>query len=171
MKKTVLLFGLASGALAAGMMLLGMRLAMAHGYRVAETVGFTSIVLSSLLVFFGVRSHREREGGLRFGRGFAVGAAICGTACAVYALTWGVTSLWLLPDLPAKLATCMVDQARADGKSDKEIAETMRQAEEMRRMEANPFLNVGEAFLEPLPFGLAAALIAAAVLRRRPAAG
>jgi len=167
MKKTVLLFGLVSGAWAAGMMLLGLHLALGHGYRVAETVGFTSIVLSSLLVFFGVRSYREREGALPFGRGLAVGAAICGVACTVYALTWGVTSLWIAPDLPAKVAACMVDQARADGKSDTEIVEAMRQADQFRKLEARPLLNVGEAFVEPLPFGLAAALLAAAVLRRK----
>ena len=49
--------------------------AEAIGWQKGEILGYTTIVLSALMVFFGVRSYRENVGGgrLTFGRGFAVG--------------------------------------------------------------------------------------------------
>jgi len=132
-------------------------------------IGYTSIVLSALMVFFGVRSYRARaaDGRLSFGRALAVGTLIAVVASGCYALTWGALSLWLMPGLPDKIASCMVEQARKDGKGDREIAETIRQADMLRRIEANPALNLGEAFIEPFPIGFLAALLAAAILRRK----
>ena len=48
------------------------------GWEKGEILGYTGIVLSAFMVFFGVRSYRENAGGGRliFGRGFAVGILI-----------------------------------------------------------------------------------------------
>ena len=78
MKKTVLTFGLISGAMSASMMLITVPFIDAIGWKKGEILGYTGIVLSAPLVFFGVRSYRENAGGgrLTFGRGFAVGILI-----------------------------------------------------------------------------------------------
>ncbi|HXN21676.1 MAG TPA: hypothetical protein VOA41_02915 [Candidatus Dormibacteraeota bacterium] len=62
MKKTVLTFGLISGAVSAAMMLATMPFADKIGWDKGEILGYTVIVLSSLMVFFGVRSYRENAG-------------------------------------------------------------------------------------------------------------
>jgi len=55
MKKTVLTFGLISGAVSSSMLLLNVPLVDWIGFDTAELFGYTTIVLSFLLVFFGVR--------------------------------------------------------------------------------------------------------------------
>ena len=62
MKKIVLTFGLISGVLLSGMMV-GMmpfidRIGMDHGM----VIGYTTMVLAFLLVFFAIRSYRETVG-------------------------------------------------------------------------------------------------------------
>jgi hypothetical protein len=78
MKKTVLTFGLISGAVSAAMMLVTLRFADRIGFDREEILGYAGIVLSALFVFFGVRSYRESVAGgrLTFGRGFAVGSLL-----------------------------------------------------------------------------------------------
>ncbi len=62
MKRTVLIFGLISGAISSAMMLLTLPL-IDRGtinFENGEVIGYTAIFLSFLLVFFGIRSYRER---------------------------------------------------------------------------------------------------------------
>src|SRR5580765_5553245 len=72
MKKTVLTFGPISGAISAGMMPRFLRRQI--GFDKGEIISYTTIVISALLVFFGIRSYRENlpGGRLTFGRRFAV---------------------------------------------------------------------------------------------------
>ena len=76
MKKTVLTYGLISGVIAAVLMLAHVPF-MDGGSR-SLIVGYTGIVLASLLIAFGVRSYRENVGNgkISFGRAFAVGILI-----------------------------------------------------------------------------------------------
>jgi hypothetical protein len=73
-KKTVLTFGLISGAVSAAFLVATVPFADKIGWDKGEILGYAIIVLSALMVFFGVRSYRENVAGgrLTFGRGFAV---------------------------------------------------------------------------------------------------
>src|SRR5215475_10852054 len=72
MKKVVLTFGLISGAIMAVMMIGTAPFADKIGFDKGEILGYTIIILSALLIFFGIRSYRENISGgrLTFGRGF-----------------------------------------------------------------------------------------------------
>ena len=67
MKKTVLIFGLIfgliSGAISGAMMLVTIPFVDKIGFEKGEILGYTTIVLSAFLVFFGVRSYRENIAG------------------------------------------------------------------------------------------------------------
>ena len=54
MKKTVLTFGFISGAMAGGMMLATLPFADKIGFEKGEILGYTTIVLAALMVFFGL---------------------------------------------------------------------------------------------------------------------
>jgi len=169
MKKTVLIFGLASGALSAAMMAGTVPFMLDGSFRNGHLVGYTSIVLASLLVFFGVRSYRERVSGahLTFRRGLAVGVSIAAVSAVCYATTWVVLSTLVVPDLWDKVVACMVDQKRASGASPQEIETTARQARQYAQWAENPVISFAMTLAEPLPIGLLASLISAAILRRR----
>jgi hypothetical protein len=104
MKKTVLTFGLISGAMNAAMMLATVPFVDSIGWERGEIPGYTAIVLSALLIFFGVRSYRENVGGgrLSFGRGFAVGILIALISSACYVGTWEILYFNFMPDFAEK---------------------------------------------------------------------
>ena len=62
MKKTIITFGLISGAISAVMMVATVPFADRIGFDKGAIIGYTSIVLSFLLVFFGIRSYRDNVG-------------------------------------------------------------------------------------------------------------
>ena len=67
MKKTVWTFGLISGAILSALMAISMPFVDALGNDRAEILGYTTMVLSFLLVYFGVRSYRDNVAGGRPG--------------------------------------------------------------------------------------------------------
>ena len=63
MKKIVLTFGVISGLISAGLMLANVSFVYRIGFDKGLYIGYTIIVLSFLMVFFGIRSYRETVGG------------------------------------------------------------------------------------------------------------
>ena len=174
MKRTVLIFGLISGLIASAMMFLTMPLmhrgtvSFDNGY----VIGYTSIFLSLVLVFFGIRSYREQNGGtISFGRAFAVGILITLISCAFYVVSWEIIYFNFMPDFAEKYTAHLVAKKRAKGASDAEIAATMSQMKDIKAIYDNPLTNAAFTFIEPFPVGLVMTLVSAGILRRRrPAA-
>jgi hypothetical protein len=169
MKKTVLTFGLISGAVSSAMMLLTIPLVDRIGFDNAELFGYTTIVLSFLLVFFGVRSYRDNVAGgqVTFGRALWVGLMITLVSCACYVATWQFVYYRLVPDFGDRMTAHYIERERASGATAEEIEATTRQMAEFKALYQNPVVNAAITFLEPFPIGLAVSLITAGVLRRR----
>ena len=176
MKKIVLTFGLVSGAILSGMMLITLPFHDAIGFDRSLILGYTTMVLAFLLVFFGVRSYRDNIAGgtLSFGRAFAVGALIALVASLCYVATWEVTYFKFAPDYLTKYQARMLEKARAEGASEEAIALKKAEMDKMAVMYKNPAINAAMTLVEPLPVGLIFALVSAGVLSRRrnsPAGG
>ncbi|HEY2457494.1 MAG TPA: DUF4199 domain-containing protein [Candidatus Acidoferrum sp.] len=172
MKKTVLIFGLISGAISAAAMLATLPFLEKMGGNKGYVVGYTIIILSALMVFFGVRSYRENVAGgrLTFGRGFAVGILIALISSVCYVATWEVIYFKFMPDFSDKYAAHMVEKAKAAGASPQKIEETERKAAQFKEMYNNPLINVAMTFAEPFPIGLVVTLLSAAILpKKQPA--
>ena len=169
MKKTVLTFGLISGAISAAMMLVTLPFADKIGFEKGEILGYTVMVLSALMVFFGVRSYRENVGGgrLTFGRGFAVGILITLISSACYVATWEVMYYKMMPGFADKYAAHMVEHAKASGASQQKVDEAVKQAAQFKQMYDNPAINVGLTFMEVFPIGLVVTLLSAVILRKK----
>ena len=166
MKKTVLTFGLISGAIMMIMMLITMPFSSRIGYDKALVVGYTTMVLAFMLLFMGIRSYRENVGGgsITFGRGFAVGILITLIACLLYAATWDAIYFGV-PGFSEKFIAFCNEHARHSGVS---AEAAQQQIDSMKRLLGNPLLNGLMAFIEPLPVGLLVTLISAAILRKKP---
>jgi hypothetical protein len=171
MKKIVLTFGLISGAVSSLMMLGTIPFMHRIGFDHGLVVGYTAIVLSFLLVSFGIRSYREQSGGaITFGRGFTVGILITLISCVFYVATWQLIYFKLQPDFMAKWETYAVEKARAEGAAPEKIEATRQQMRQFKEAYDNPVTNAAYTFLEPFPVGLLITVISAAALRRRPSA-
>ena len=166
MKKTVLTYGLISGGIAAVLMLA--QVPFMDGGTRALIVGYTGIVLSALLIFFGVRSYRENvgHGKISFGRGFTVGILIALISAACYVVTWEVV-YYSSPGIADHVFNKQVEDLKATGAPQEEIDKKFQEVETFKKRYANPLVNVAFTFVEPFPVGLLITLISAGILRRK----
>lgn len=166
MKKTVLTFGLISGAIAAGMMLATLPFHDDISLDQSMVIGYASMVLASLLIYFGVRSYRDNVGGGRvsFGRALAVGSLIGLISSLCYVATWEVVYFNFTPDYMNKYSARVIEKARTSGESETAIARKKAEMEKFAVLYRNPAYNAAVTLLEPLPVALIVALVSAGVL-------
>lgn len=169
MKKTILTFGLISGAISSVMMVATVPFADKIGFDKSAVIGYTTIVLSFLLVFFGIRSYRDNTGNgkITFTKAFAVGISITLISCVCYVMTWEVIYFNLLHDFWDKYGAHLVEKAKASGASSAAVQAQLQQVKKYKELYENPFFNAAMTFIEPFPIGLAITLISAAVLKRK----
>jgi hypothetical protein len=170
MGKIVLTFGLIAGGILSIMMLATMPFMDSIGFDRGAVIGYTTMVLAFLLIFFGVRSYRDNVAGgsVSFGRAFAVGALIAFVASACYVVTWEIIYFKISPDFMVKYQAYLVEKARASGESPAAIEQRMADMRRLAELYRNPVINAAITFIEPLPLGLVIALVSAGILRRRP---
>jgi len=168
MKRIVWTFGLISGAIMALFMIATLPFVNAFDEH-SLIVGYAGIVAAFLLVYFGVRSYRDTvlRGTIGFGRALTVGLLIATIGSVCYVATWEIMYYKFMPDFYSKYAQSAVDQARKDGKSEAEIAQTRAALEEMTKNAENPVWVFATTFMEPFPVGLVIALVSAGILRRK----
>jgi hypothetical protein len=166
MKRTVLTYGLISGVIGAVLMLA--HVPFMDGSNRSLLVGYAGIVLSALVIFFGVRSYREDvgHGKISFGRAFAVGILIALVSAACYVAAWEVV-YYSSPGIADHIFDKQVADLKAAGAPQEQIDQTAREVASFKKLYANPFVNVAFTFIEPFPVGLLVALISAVVLRRK----
>jgi amino acid transporter len=168
-KKTVWMYGLISGAVCSVLMIGTLPFENKIGFDWALLLGYTTMVLAFLLVFFGIRSYREHqgEGRITFLRGFTVGILITLISCVCYVATWEVIYFKFMPDFMDKYGAHMIERARASGASAAAIQALTEQMKKSKEMYDNPFFNAVMTFIEPFPVGLVMTLISALLLRKK----
>ena len=170
MQKTILTFGLISGALSSLMMVATVPFMDKISFDKGEYFGYTAIVLSFLLVFFGIRSYRDNVGNgqITFTKAFAVGISITLISCIFYVVTWEVLYFNFLHDFMDKYGAYMIEKLKASGASPAAVQTQLRQLKKYKELYENPLFNAAITFIEPFPIGLVITLISAAVLRGKP---
>lgn len=169
MRKIVLTFGLISGAILSAMMLITIPFQDQIGFDKGAIIGYTTMVLAFLMVFFGVKSYRDNVvgGTVTFGRAFKVGLLITAVASICYVATWEVIYYQLSPDFGDKYAAHAIEKAKKSGATDAQIAAQTKQMTEFKEAYKNPLVNIAYTMLEPLPVGILFALLTAVALSRK----
>ncbi|MES2123350.1 MAG: DUF4199 domain-containing protein [Gemmatimonadota bacterium] len=169
MKKIVLTFGLLAGVVMSALMVLAMLFKDQIGFDKGLVVGYTSMVLAFLMVYFGVRSYRDGVAGgqVSFGRAFKVGILITLLATACYVATWQVIYYNFMPDYLDKYAAYSLEKAKASGATEAQLAEESTKMKEFAEAYQNPLINIAYTSLEPLPVGIVLTLVTAGVLSRK----
>lgn len=172
MKKTVLIFGLISGAISSALMAVNMSFIDQIGFDKGLYFGYTAIVLSFILVFFGIKSYRDNVGGgqVSFGKAFQVGILITLISCALYVATWEVvynTNKSAMTDFMDKYTAHVIEKEKSAGASEAVLQQKRVEMAEAREMYKNPVIRAGMTFLEPFPVGLVITLVSAGVLRKK----
>jgi hypothetical protein len=165
MKKTVLVFGLISGGMMTVMMFATLPFTDSAWLQShSMLVGYTTIVLSFMLVFFGIRSYRENIGGgtITFGRAFAVGILITLISSVLYVVTWEIMYFGV-PSFGERFMTMCVAHIKNSGASPEAIQTQLNQLKYLD----NPLINAALTFTEPFPIGLIITLISALILQKK----
>ena len=168
MTRVVLIFGLLAGAVLAVMMVVQVGFIDEIGFDRGEIIGYTTMVVAFLMVFFGIRSYRDTlyGGTISFGKAVGVGLLITLVASLCYVITWEVIFYWFAPDFIEKYSAYMVEKAREAGATEQELAAKAAEWARYREMYKNPLINAGMTLIEVFPVGLVVTLISAAILRR-----
>jgi hypothetical protein len=169
MKKIVITFGVISGIISSVMMMATVPFADRIGFDKSMVVGYTTMVLSFLMVFFGIRSYRDNVGGgtISFGRAMGVGMTIVAISGLFYVATWEVIYFNFMPDFMEKYAAYAVEKARASGAGPAELEAQIAEIRKYQELYKNPFFNFAYTFMEPLPVGLIISLVSSVALRRK----
>lgn len=172
MKKTVLIFGLISGVLSSLMMVATVPFTHNMSFATGLVIGYTAIVASFLLVFFGIRSYRDNlgNGHITFTKAFAVGISVTLISCMFYVATWEILYFKFMPNFMDNYGTQTIEKLKASGASPEEVQVKVEQLKKFKEQYKNPVFNSLMTFIEPFPIGLGITLISAAVLRRKPRA-
>jgi uncharacterized membrane protein (DUF485 family) len=171
MKKTILTFGLISGALASILMLATIPFFkdLEHGNR-GLILGYTAIVLVALIVFFGIRSYRDNLAGgvITFGRGFTIGLGITLISCVIYVITWEIIYFNFMSHSMDGYFANLILKAQSSPGTAEAIQAKVAAVRHSQQLYQNPFFNALYTFIEPFPVDLVITLISAAILRRKP---
>jgi hypothetical protein len=169
MRKIIVIFGLISGAVSSLMMIVVVAFGGRIGFDRGAIISNTSIVLSFLMVFFGIRTYRDTigNGQITFLRAFAVGLSITLISCIIYVVTWEVLYYNFLPGFWDAYGAHLVQKLTAAGASPAAIQAKLQQTRRYKELYKNPFFNAVLTFIHPFSIGLVITLISALVLRRK----
>jgi len=171
MNKTILTYGLLSGAVAAVLMT-GTAIYFKNSMDTSNGTlfGYAGILLSMLFVYFGTRAYRDQKtpAGLSFGEAFKVAILITVISCICYVVAWLIVYQTLMPDFMDKFIEQTLAKLKESGASETQISQEAAKMEEMKVMYRNPLFRAAITFLEPFPVGLLVSLVSSFVLRRKP---
>ncbi len=111
------------------------------------------MVLSFLLVFFGVRKYRDTVGGgaIGFGKAFQVGLLISLVTCAMYVVGWEITYFNFFPHFLDGYNAHVLANLRAGGASEAAIQAKAVQLAELRQALPEPALQLRDHLPGGLP--------------------
>jgi len=171
MRNIVIKYGIISGLIIAVLMVISGAIGAysEEDFSLSMVLGYTTMIISLSMIFFGVRNYRDNYSGgsLTFGRGFLIGLYIALIASVFYVVTWKIYSSIALPDFADKYAARVITDLKKSGASDSTIAIETKKMAEFKQMYANPFFEIAMTFIEIFPVGLLISLICAFILKRK----
>lgn len=170
MARIVLIFGLISGAIAAGLMwlLVGVVNKGSIDFDNGMFWGYATMIVALSLVFFGIKSYRDNNGGrITFLKGLQIGILISLISAVCYATSWEFYYRGSGQEFLQKYTAHYLDKMKADGASDAEVEKARVDGEQFIKLYENFFVRFGMTMMEILPVGIIVTVVSAALLKRR----
>jgi uncharacterized membrane protein len=169
MKNTIIKYGLISGAIAALGILIMTLVLKSYGFDYTAYVGYSLIILSMTVIFFGVKAYRDNENGgqLSFKTGLLVGLGIAVISSACYSLMWLVVYYNFIPNFIEDYATFTTNQLKNSGASEAELSNNAAQMQDFRDLYKTPLGIFAVTLIEPLPVGILGALVSTLILKKK----
>ncbi|OFW99671.1 MAG: hypothetical protein A3E78_02440 [Alphaproteobacteria bacterium RIFCSPHIGHO2_12_FULL_63_12] len=166
MTKIALVYGAIAGSIVVGSILAGILLGSDHGGQ-SLWFGYLIMILALSLIFLGVKSYRDRQGGgvIKFGPALFLGLMIAVVAGVFYVGGWeaylAATDYSFMPSYVDQI----IESKKAAGLTGEALAAEVAKLEEMKANYENPLYRMPLTFVEIFPVGLVIAIVSAAILR------
>ena len=168
MKKVVLTFGLISGVIITALMWLMLAMMKAGFTSHSLLMGYATMIIALSLVFFGIKSYRDNNGGrITFFKGLQIGILISLISAVCYGISWEAYYRTSGSDFMQQYTAQYIEQMRAKGSSEDEIAKTQKEMDQFAEQYKNFFVRFGMTLMEIMPVGIVVTLISAGLLRRK----
>jgi Protein of unknown function (DUF4199) len=168
MQKTVFRFGFyGMGIMLVISLILFLTLHGKQNWEVQEVIGYISIVISLLFVYFGIRHWRDNynAGRLSFGQGLKLGTLITLFPSVAFGLfTWLEMNV-LDPEFSDKYYAYYVEKLKASTPPD-QWQQALQKLESEKEMFSSPFLQIGVMFLTVFLIGIVITVISSLILQR-----
>jgi len=134
----------------------------------SELLGYTIMLVALSMIFFGVKSYRDRElgGVIRFLPAFMMGIGISVVAGIIYVMVWEVYMAYTHYTFMDGYAASYIAHQKAAGVSGAALDKVVAEMEHLKVQYADPLFRLPMTFMEIFPVGFLISLLSAAVLRR-----
>jgi Protein of unknown function (DUF4199) len=170
MKKIVIVYGLIAGIIVATMMTITTTIYHNSGnFKNGMLIGYASMLIAFSMIFVGIKNYRDKHnnGIISFGKAFKIGILITVIASTIYVIAWLIDYNYFMPDFGEKYAANTIEQLKASGASEVEIAKQTKELTSFSEMYKNPFFNALITYTEILPVGLIVTILCALILKRK----
>ncbi len=163
MQRTILTYGLVSGAI----IILGMIATIVLSAQHSLWLGYLIMLVGLSAILLAVKSHRDKAlgGVIKFWPAFLIGLGVAVVAGIAYVAIWegylAITHYRFMDDYTASILAAK----KAEGLSGAAYAKLAAEMTEMTKNYANPLYRMPMTFAEIFPVGLLVALVSAALLR------
>ncbi len=176
MKKIVWTYGLIAGGITAVALIAGMVLMVGPDGKMdldrGAIFGYTAMIVALSLIFFGIRSYRDKylDGNISFGKALKTGLLITAVASVMYVFTWMVYyyTTDISEEFGIQYTEHLAEKMRAKGAPEQDIAAKMKEDEDFIKLyDSNPLVMFGVTLLEIFPVGLLISLISSFFLKHK----
>lgn len=171
MKKIVITYGLIAGTILGALLITTMSMYLSNNV-IRENgmlIGYSTMVISLSLIFFGIKSLRDNHynGVITFGQATKVGLLITLIASVMYALAWEISYSKIGEDFNKKMQEQYYAQLETQGLSDIDLKKEKEKIDMSIEYYKNPVIRFGITITEVLPVGIIITLLSAGLLRRK----
>ncbi|GAA4276681.1 DUF4199 domain-containing protein [Aquimarina mytili] len=169
MKNTVLRYGVYSAITICALSLAGWFLGKNLDYGIQEVIGYASMVISLLFVFFGIKHYRDNEnnGIVSFKKALLIGVLISLIAALAFGILDVIYVKFINPDFMAEYYTHYVEQMR-NTLSEADFKVEFEKLEAQKKLFSNIFMSFFLMFATVLIIGFIISLLSALILQRKP---
>jgi hypothetical protein len=167
MIRTILIYGLISGAIVTSGMIASIVLSGGAHSSSSLWLGYLIMLVALSAILVGVKSHRDQAlgGVIKFRTALMVGLGIAVVASLIYVAVWEVYLAATHYTFMDQYTAHILAAKRAAGVSGAAYAKAAAEMEAMRRQYTNPLYRFAMTFIEIFPVGVLVALVSAALVR------
>jgi len=170
MKNTVVRYGIYGAITICILFTLALTLGKNLSYSLQEVIGYTSMVISLIFVYFGIKHYRDTEnnGTVSFGKALVIGLLISLFAAIAFGLLDVIYIKYINPDFSTEYYGHIIEEMRTT-LPEEEFKIKLAELETQKELFSSPLMNFLLMSVTVLIIGFIISLISGLILQRKHA--